>query len=188
MQKIKKNLLLISILFFLLFLYFLSYRVYGQEFCKIDNFRNFNLEQNLNYDFKLFFNFNFDLNFNFTFNFYPLCINFKPFYNFFFLNKNYTLLDEKFIYFNNIYFINFNLFSGLNYKSQSNKESKLRRAEIIFFISIPFIYIYFRELMRLNNYLLYGDFDREWSKQQKVLMYITFIIFGVDFVLNDLKG
>ncbi|MCX8058471.1 MAG: hypothetical protein N3A58_03540 [Spirochaetes bacterium] len=86
--------------------------------------------------------------------------------------------------FNNFIYENINLNFKI-YKDNEQEETYLRRAEILFFISIPFIYIYFRELMRLNNFLIYGSFDREWDTNQKILMYVTFFIFGFDIVYND---
>lgn len=106
-------------------------------------------------------------------------------YFFYFNNLNNLYILKNYNFKNNI--ISFNLIYDLKANSDNEKESEIRRAEILFFISIPFIYIYFRELMRLNNYLTFGDFDREWDNNQKMLMYITFIIFGFDVVYNDLK-
>lgn len=107
-------------------------------------------------------------------------------YNYFdYLNNNYGFYNiygykrkSNYIYNNYLYIIK-------KYTTEV-KESKLRRAEILFFISIPFIYIYVNNLMRFNNFLIYGNFDREFDEYQKRVLYVTFIVFGFDVIYNNI--
>lgn len=167
-----------------------NFQVFRQFKC----FFYFNLNYNL-----LYFNKNCD---NYFFQFYNINVNNFFINSSFYLNtvlnncilKNY-ILNNYLLKNNNLNFSknDFNYTENFIKYNQSNdnqtfKESKLRRAEILFFISIPFIYIYVNNLIKLNNYFIYGNFEKEFDNYQKRVLYISFIFFGFDVIFNDLTS
>ncbi len=112
-------------------------------------------------------------------------------------DSSMSYLSYDYISYNNILSIDFkrklNSFNDFKFHysltgepfSSSKKESFLRRSEILFFISIPFIYFYVSNLFKLNNALQYQNWNRDFDIYQKRTMYISFIFFGIEILYND---
>ena len=83
-------------------------------------------------------------------------------------------------------FFDFSSFSLNNLSDEREDESLFSRAENIFFLAIPLLYLYISNIVKIAHFFEYGEFSSNFTDIEKRYIWISIVAISINIVIDDI--